>query len=160
MKKFRFVLILIAAVLLSCGDKEVTDYYELDYKPEYRYLSGGMDVNLSIQERGFNKIGYNEKEAITLMEHEFAEELAELTSMTNENADPEHFTQEQVDIVVENIHREASLWKRWLICVTHPSKEDPKEAVEKIKKSYKEVVQKGEYVDGNYKIKIIPINPK
>ena len=160
MKKFRIVILLIAAVLLSCGDKEVTDYYELDYKPEYSYLSGGMDVNLSIQERGFNEIGYSEKEAITLMEHEFAEELAELTSMTNENTDPEHFTQEQVDIVVENIHKDATLWKRWLICVTHPSKEDPKEAVEKIKKSYKEVVKKGEYVDGNYKIKIIPINPK
>ena len=52
------------------------------------------------------------------------------------------------------------MWKRWLICVTHPSKEDPKEAVEKIKKTYKEVVQKGEYEDGDYKVKVIPINPK
>lgn len=160
MKKLRIVLLIFVAVLVSCGDKEVTDYYELDYRPEHSYLSGGMDANLSIQERGFNELGYSEKEAVALMEQEFAEELAEVASITNENTNPDFYTQEEVDMVVENIHKDAALWKRWLICVTHPSKEDPKEAVEKIKKSYKEVVQKGEYVDGNYKIKIIPINPK
>lgn len=156
-KLLSIMLLLIAAVLFSCGDKDVTDYYELDYKPEYSYLSGGMEVNLSIQERGFNELGYSEKEAVALMEQEFAEELAEVASITNENEYSEYVTQEQVDMIVDDIKSEAAMWKRWLICVTHPSKEDPKDAVEKIKKSYKEVVQKGEYMDGNFKVKIIPI---
>lgn len=152
-KLLSIMLLLIAAVLFSCGDKEVTDYYELDYRPEHSYLSGGMDANLSIQERGFNELGYSENEAVALMEQEFAEELAEVASITNENEYSEYVTQEQVDMIVDDIKSEAAMWKRWLICVTHPSKEDPKDAVEKIKKAIRKLFRKENIWMGTSKLR-------
>ncbi|MBQ9575758.1 MAG: hypothetical protein IJV11_02660 [Muribaculaceae bacterium] len=158
MKKLLSIMLLFVAVLLvSCGDSEVTDYYLLTYSPQHNYVSGGMDANLDLRKLNFREAGISEKDAIAGLEQEFAQDLASLTSIKNENTDPENYRQEDVDRIVGDIKSDVAMWKRWLICITHPSKENPDEAIGKIKESYKEVVQKGEYMDGNFKVKIIPI---
>ena len=158
MKKLLSIMLLFVAVLLvSCGDSEVTDYYLLTYSPQHNYVSGEMDANLDLRKLNFREAGISEKDAIAGLEQEFAQDLASLTSIKNENTDPENYRQEDVDRIVGDIKSDVAMWKRWLICITHPSKENPDEAIGKIKESYKEVVQKGEYMDGNFKVKIIPI---
>lgn len=165
-KKILIISALVVAALAALGCykyyyiDEITDYYELSYQPKHDYISGGMDVNIDVQNRNFRGFVKSDEEAVAIMEEEFTNDMKALTSAKADDSYLEHFTQEQIDQVVNNIKTDAIQWKRWLICVKHPRRCSPDDAVKEIKESYKDIIQKGEYGDGHFKVKIIPIIPK
>ena len=164
-RKFLLVAALIIAALVAIGCykyyyiDEVTDYYELDYQPEHNYISGGMDANLDIKKRNLRGFVKSDEEAVAIMQEEFSEEMNSLASAVNDTTTLEHATKEESALVRETIREEMTLRKRWLITVKHPRKYSSDEAMDKIKDSYKDVIKKGEYDDGHFKIKVTQINP-
>ncbi len=162
MKKYlSILLLLVAAVLVSCGDNEITDCYELRYEPKHNSMTGLMEPNLDISKLHFREAGIGEEEFIALKEQEFSEDLARVAASGSDslfNSMAEYgLTREQFDDFAEEMKSEAANWKRWLIFVTHPSKEDADKMMEYFKRSYKEIIQKGEYEDGHFKVRVVPI---
>ena len=157
-KNLTIILLLIAATFVSCGDDQVTDYYTLEMRQEHDYFSGGMEKKVDLKYwTSSNKYPMTEEEAVAILEQEFTEEMTALTSTVNDTSTLEHATKEESALVKETIKEEIPFWKRWLICISHPSKYDSKEVEGKIKELYKDIVQKGEYEDGPFKVKVIPI---